>query len=194
MIPLKIASITSFLGFTSKKEQPGTPSFSPETAGEKVVLMEWLSEARPETRGLSKRLTRTFTIIGVVLGLLLIIMQEYFLILVVASMIFISNAISKAPAEKVRIQVSTHGVSYGDTFYYWNELKRFFFYEGGKMAVVAVDTRESLPGRLFLSYAPESKEKIKEILSQHLQYLEKEPATFFDKAYTSVIDKLAKED
>lgn len=203
---MKLSKVTDFIGLTHTKElqsqaeqQQKIPT--PQELTEKQILMEWDSLARPEHRQVNKKFMRTLIIIAVVLGLLLIIMQEFFLIIMIASLIFVSNILSKVSVSKVRVELSTHGLSYDGRLYYWYELKHFFFMgesgigTGGSadagVGTLAVDIRERLPARLFISYNPGDKQKIKDILVKHVEFLEKEPKTFLDKTYESVIDKFS---
>ena len=80
-----------------------------------------------------------------------------------------------------------------DTMYYWNKLRRFFFLQRENTEVLAIDTTIGFPGRIYLSFNPEDKEKIKEILEKYTHYLESEPRTFFDDAYDTVVSKISLE-
>jgi hypothetical protein len=119
-------------------------------------------------------------------------MQEFLLIVVIASAGFLYYMLSKSPAKEVKHEVSNHGLMYaGENFYYWYELKQFFFKSDVGGTILCVDTVEKLPGRIFLNINPVDKDKLKEIFSKRLVFLEEEPKNFVDKMYGSAISKFA---
>ncbi|MBU1133276.1 hypothetical protein KKG08_03340 [Patescibacteria group bacterium] len=164
--------------------------FELEKLGEKKVFLAWEALGRAEKSGeMGIKFTRTFTIIGVFVGLVLMIMQEFFLILAVGSVIFVVQALTKATPEIVKYEFSNHGLLINETLYYWDQLKRYFFIlrDGGE--AIAIDTTLGFPGRLFISFIPKDKEEIKRILDQRLFFLKEEPKTFLDTAYEKILDK-----
>jgi hypothetical protein len=191
---MNLPQISDFLGITNSraKQQQQVPAQpAPEALGEKQILLEWEALSRSEVKETSRKFTRTFTVIGVIVALLLILMQEFFLILIVISVLFVTHALSNTPAEKIKYQVSNHGVQVVEHLYYWSELKQFFFITKEDVQVLAIDTRLGLPGRLFLTIYPQDKDNLKEIFSNHLVYLEKEPKTFFDTAYDTILQRFS---
>ena len=190
---MKLVQVTDLFGITnSRANQPTQPEIqnvNPETLGEKKVYLEWQTTARVQRKGANQKLMRTFTIIGAVVALLLVLMHEFTLILVIASVIFISQILSKTPPEVIKHEVSSHGVSYAGQLYRWAELKQFFFTKNNELDILAVDTKDPIPGRLFLSIHAKDKDHLKEVISKYLPYLEHEPRTVFDKAFDSVMSK-----
>jgi hypothetical protein len=85
--------------------------------------------------------------------------------------------------------VSTHGINVDGTFYYWDEMERFFFTGHYGAKNLAIDLKEGLPSRLIIAYNPADREKIRDILNEHLPYLEEEPLNFVDRAYKNVVDR-----
>lgn len=191
---MNFIDVTNYLGITNTKAQepvtPLKPTFNLEHEGEKKVLVEWESVAKIHRPGFNEKSMRTIVVIAIVIGLLLIIMQEYALILAIGSIVFIGYALSKAPVESVKYEITNHGVKYAAQFYYWNELTQFYFVTSRGENLMAVDTKERLPGRLFLSINPTLKDKIKSVFETYLPYLEKEPETFMDRTYKSVVAKI----
>ncbi|HLB51396.1 hypothetical protein A3F07_04030 [candidate division WWE3 bacterium RIFCSPHIGHO2_12_FULL_38_15] len=193
---MNLRDLATYVGVTPPKKdeapvQPSTPvqATTPEMLGEKKVLYEWESSSKLEKRSWDPKMVRTGVVIGVVVGLLLFLMQEFFLILVVASVIFISYILSNSPMENVRHEISTHGVKSADQQFYWYELKQFFFTNTTDPQLLAMDTKDRLPGRLFFAFRPDEKEKLKELVSLYLPYLSEEPTTVINKAYYSLLDK-----
>lgn len=189
-----LKSVTNFLGFTTDKSptsytsQPDEP-MDIQKLGEKKVLHMWEAMSRGEKKGFSQKFVRTMIVIGVVVSLLLIIMQEYFLILALGGIIFISYALSKTPPEKVTYEISSHGIGHSGEFYYWTQLRSFFFTHCDGVEMMAVDTKETMPGRLFLTLGSQDKERLKESVSGYLPYFSEAPRNIMDKAYESITQK-----
>ena len=160
--------------------------------GPKEVYMTWESlTSVQDKRGIDKSHIRAFTIIGIFVGLLLLIMQEFFIILIIGSLIFFTQAILRMNPENVKYEISSHGISIGDTMYYWNQLVRFFFIQRENTEAVAVDTTLGFPGRIFMPFQGVDKGKLKEILEKHIHFLESEPKTFLDNAYDRVVKRFS---
>lgn len=194
---MQIKDITSFIGLTRKKETPvptdtiSVPQIDPKSYGEKLVEHTWTAPNRI-VKEMSPKSAKTLIVIAVSVSLLFALMQEFLLIVVIASAGFLYYMLSKSPATEVKHEVSNHGVWYaGEQFYYWHELKQFFFKSDGGGTVLCVDTIEKLPGRLFLNIDPADKDKLKEIFSKRLVFLEEEPKGFVDKMYGSAISKFS---
>jgi hypothetical protein len=187
---MKLPTFSQILGITPSTPEKEQPTFDPKQLGEKKILLTWQAPSRPHLEGRSQKFNRTFLIIGIVIGLLLIAMQEYVLILLVASIIFISNVLSKSVPENVKIELSTHGLAYDSQMYYWHQLKQFFFTESNGSSILNIDTFEVFPGRLFVLFNAEDRDKIREIMEEHITFLENEPKNIFDKTFESVVGKL----
>ncbi|OGC51011.1 hypothetical protein A3A69_01130 [candidate division WWE3 bacterium RIFCSPLOWO2_01_FULL_37_15] len=193
---MNLRNLASYIGITPAKKdeapvQPAAPvqGSTPESLGEKKALYAWESSSKLEKRSWDPKMVRTGVVIGVVVGLLLFLMQEFFLILVVASVIFISYILSNSPMENVKHEVSTHGIKTGEQYFYWYELKQFFFTNTTDPELLAIDTKDRLPGRLFFGFRPDEREKLKELVSLYLPYLPEEPTTVINKAYYNLLDK-----
>lgn len=188
---IKFPEFSSIFVKPSEKEIVNKISdFELEKLGEKKVFLSWEVLGRAEKSGeMGIKFTRTFTIIGVFVGLVLVVMQEFFLILAVGSVIFVVQALTKATPELVKYELSNHGLLVDETLYYWDQLKRYFFILRDGSEAMAIDTTLGFPGRLFLSFNLKDKEEIKRILDQRLFFLKEEPKTFLDTTYEKILDK-----
>jgi len=189
---MKFTDVTNYIGFTNIKppDPPVEEEFHPEDQTPKETYLRWEDFSRPHKKPLNHRFARTFVVVGIVLALFLAIMGEFFLILLIASIIFISYALSVTPPDKIKYELSNYGVEVADKLYRWKELRQFFITTRTEREMFAIDTRDRLPGRLFINFDPKNKELILEILSKHLQHIKEEPMNVADKAYYSVMDKL----
>lgn len=194
---MQIKDVTSFIGLTRKKDaftpvdSSSAAQIDPKSYGEKIVEYTWTAPNRI-VKEIPLKSAKTLIVIAVSVSLLFALMQEFLLIVVIASAGFLYYMLSKSPATEVKHEVSNHGVRYaGEQFYYWHELKQFFFKTDGGEVILCVDTVERLPGRLFLNIAATDKENLKEIFAKRLVFLEEEPKGFVDKMYGSAISKFA---
>jgi len=168
-----------------------TPVIDTTKLGPKQIYLTWEATGRPMHRFGNPKTLKTFAIIGVVIALFFVILQEYFLILVIVSLIFVSQVLSKTPPETAKFELSSYGLIADERLYYWQELRRFFFYEQDGFSGVAVDLVSGIPSRLFLSIHEADREKIKTIMSEHVQFLEAAPQTSLDRTYKSITEKVS---
>lgn len=192
---MKITDLTDLLGVTDTKKkqelEPEHGKLDRDNLGPQKVLLEWYGVPKPATATLNPRYKKTFLIIGGVLVFLLVLMKEFFLILVVASLYFVSHMMSKHPLEKLKYTISTYGLSINDKLYYWDEIERFFFskHYSENEEHLAIDLKSGLPSRLIVGFDKKDRQKIVDSMNTYVAYLEEEPLTFLDKAYKSVVDK-----
>ena len=190
---MKITEITDFLGLTDVKKgqglEPEKGKLDRDDLGPRKVLFAWEGVPRVTKTSLDPRYKKTIMIIGGVIMFLLFLMKEFLLILVVASMFFISRVMSSNPVGKFKYEASTHGIAVNGNMYYWDEMLRFFFSGHFGDEHLSVDLTEGMPPRLIIGFKKEDKKKIIETLNKYIPYLEEEPLTFVDKAYKQVIDK-----
>ena len=188
---MKLSQVTNFLGFTTPKPIVPEVPVQPVAEGEKVVFYSWEALARPHKELLNPKMLKTLIVIAVVVSLILALMQEFVLIIAIASMVFISYALSKTAPELVKHELTNYGVSFAGQNYFWQDLKNFYFAKtgDGSSEILAISSKEVIPGRLFFAFSPVDKEKIQQICAKHLLFLEKEPVSVLDKAYSSVVNK-----
>jgi hypothetical protein len=193
---MNLSNLGNMVGIKShdNSQPPKELENSREQLGEKKVFFNWEATSHPETRGMSKRLIRALTIIGIFVGLLLLAMQEFFVILVIGSVIFVTHALMKMPPENMKYELNSYGININSKLYYWDELRRYFFIERGEVEIAAVDTTTGIPGRLFVYFDPKDRDTIKEVFNKYLHFLEQEPKTFFDEAYDKIVKRFGVED
>lgn len=195
---MRLPSISKFLDISNSKDivgEPKIPEFDENKLGLKEVFLSWDHlTSMQDKRGIDRRYIRSLTIIGIFVGILLLIMQEFFVILIIGSFIFFTRVALKTNPENVRYEISNHGLLIGENMYYWNKLIRFFFMKRGDSEVIAIDTTIGFPGRLFIPFNYKDREVIKETLLKYLYFLEEEPKTFFDNAYDRVVRRFTLEE
>lgn len=193
---IKLIDITDMVGLTDtgakEPTAPTKPSFDPDKEGDRKVLHAWETVTREHRpiKGASK-VNRSLVIIGAVVALLLVSMQEFMLVAVVASMLFMRYVLSATPPRSVSHTLTNHGLVYSGQFYGWNELSKFFIRSEGENDVLCVDTVERLPGRLYLHLNSGDAKKVKEIVGRYLTFLKEEPKIFADRMYDTAVGKIS---
>lgn len=204
---VEFKDVTDFLGFTnSRKKNPSPPVgavFGNKEAlqdegkrdefivKKKEVLHEWDTVSRAKMSPMaSVKQNRALIVIGVVVALFFILIQEFLLITVVAALIFLKYVLSTSEGDQVHHKILNVGVEYNGELYTWPELKLFFFFKDEEGLKLCVDTVERFPSRLFFLIPEQDKEKIKEIMETYLPYLKDKPEDFTDKFYNYVSKKI----
>lgn len=187
--------------FKGQKTAAASENYVPSTEEEKKQLMfnklgpqetfhKWTAEAKISRSQYNTRFLRMFAIIGVVIGILLALMQDFVLIIVIASVIFFYYTLhNKYTPGVVEYEISNYGFKYGTQMYYWIELRHFFFSQRANQELLIIDTNENFAGRLVVIFKPEDKQKILGYLKERILYLEKEPKNSIDKFVDSVTGK-----
>ncbi len=190
---MKVTDVTDFVGIThTRKDMPveaEKSSFDRENLGPKKTLMSWVAVPNIGANNLDPRYKRAVYAAGFITILILVMMQEFWLIFVIASLVFIVQVMGKMKNKEEKYEITTHGLHIETDFYYWDELIDFFFTKKFGNDLLAVDMKKGLTTRLFLGYQAEDRNKLIEILNKHIRYLEKEPDNFVDATYSKVLDK-----
>lgn len=192
---MKLIDVTNLLGITSldrdKPQDIQTPRVLKAPQETPKTLYTWTAVSRPEKKGLDQKKLRTLIIIGIMVSLLLVAMQQFFMILAVLSLIFVVYMLGQVPPEEMTYEINTQGVKYGNLMYYWEELKYFFPITENNHEVLAIDLVNGIPGRLFFTVTKENKKKVTDLLKDYVNYLDEAPKSFIDKAYDSMTEKIA---
>ncbi len=186
---MKPRQITDFLGFTKPRPVEAPVVVAPVPAGPKTLQFAWESLARPHKQFMTQKMAKTLIVIGVAVCLILALMQEFGLIIAMASIFFIYYALTKVPPVSVKHEIYNQGINYAGQYYEWQDLTDFYFTNTDGNDTLVVSTKSTVPGKLFLTVNAGDKEKIKEILMQYLTFLEVAPSNFVDKTYKTVVDK-----
>ena len=144
------------------------------------ILLTWRSPSR-----LFKRLSRErFATIGAIVflvGIILVFLQEWFLIAVIVALAFFSYILSQVKPEEVEHQITNRGIVTGGKTYVWEQLLRFWFEGENNQTVLLVDGLERMPFRLLLLLGDQKKETVQKILASYLPE-EKPEKTWIDRA------------
>lgn len=193
---MKLSDITDYFGFTNARAEAPVEAALPyrdiDDLGERKSLYKWETTNIPSNETFTMpKFNRSFVVIGLFVILLFLLMKEFLLIAALGAIFFLWSVLSKVSAQNVTHELTSHGVDYAGQFFKWTELSEYYFSSKNGSEMLCINTSVNLPKRLFLVLGNADKNKINEILGKYLDLLKKEPNTVFDKAYTSVLDKIS---
>jgi hypothetical protein len=163
--------------------------------GPKQALLEWVSAGKLQTINFNQKFIRLGGIIALVVAILFALMQDFAILLMIASVIAFYYILTKKYAgADIFCQLNNYGLVYGGKTYHWGSLRRFFFITRGSEELLIVDLVDAFFPRLLITFPADKKGEIERILKEHIMLLEKEPKSTFDKSVDSLMSKLNFED
>lgn len=160
-----------------KKQKVEIANF--EDINEERELFAWEAPERS-----FQRRNRDFWITAIAMfvlfSVILIFIQEFYLIIALLSILFLIYAYSTVPPERIKNKITNRGVYFGEFRYEWDYLVRFWFGKSLSSETLQLETRLKFPRQVSLVINPEDKEKLKKILVKRLPMVESSP-TFIDK-------------
>jgi len=144
------------------------------------TLLEW----KAASRLFKKREREYFTTIGSIvflLAIILLFLQEWFLIVVMVALMFVAYILSTVQPEEVEHKITNRGIFTGGDSYAWAALGRFWFTEKWGQKILHLETLLAFPRRLTLLLGRIDQEQIKKILSDYLLF-EEPKKTWIDNA------------
>jgi len=159
------------------------------TAHEKrrEVRISWSSPSRL----FKKRDKEYFTNIGAIVFLLVVILvfaREFLLVAAVVSIVFLIYVLSTVPPEEVSHTITNLGIESAGHFYRWEELAEFWFEEQwGQVMLVIVPHAGT---RIIILLGTAHKEKIRELIVEHIPFREHPEKSWVDNAATWLSKKV----
>jgi hypothetical protein len=150
-----------------------------EEINEEKSLFEWNA---PE-RAFQKR-DRDFWItaiaILVLVSVILFFIKEMFLIIALGSVLFLYYVLSTVPPESCRYKITNRGLYFGEVFYPWNLVSRFWFKTSLSSQLIEFETNLRFPRQISLVINSGDQDTLKKIILKRLPMIESSP-TFVDK-------------
>jgi hypothetical protein len=149
---------------------------------EEKTLIEWTAAERA-----FKKRDKDFWITAVasliLFSVVLVFIQEFFLIVALVSVLFLYYVLSTVPPQEVKYKITNRGVHFGDSKYSWDILLRFWFRKSLNVELLEFETNLRVPRQISLVINENDKEEIKKIVVKKLPLVE---------SSTNFVDKLAK--
>ncbi|MCL4384083.1 hypothetical protein M1116_01370 [Patescibacteria group bacterium] len=163
-----------------------------EDLREEKIWVEWEAPER-SFKQMNKDFWITSIAILVLVSVILIFVKEFFLIMALASALFLAYVLTTVPPGKVKNKITNRGVYFSDVFYPWTDLARFWFGKSVDNIVVNFETQLRFPREVTLIIDGLDQNKLKEVLLRQLPLVETSPK-FVDKATVWLGKKLPLED
>jgi hypothetical protein len=145
------------------------------------TLLTWIAPNRPYKKR-QKAYFINLLLIVLTLEVILFLFSQLLLMLVVASLAFVSFAFATTPPEDIHYRISSEGIAIEDHFYLWQELYDFYFKERTDIVTLHVRTKAYLPGELIMLLGDIPKDKMRDTLILFLPYREVVRSTFTERA------------
>lgn len=158
-----------------------------EVEKRREVLLTWSSPSRL----FKKRDKEYFTNVGAIIFLLIVILifaREFLLIAAVVSIVFLIYVLSTVPPENVDHTITNLGIESAGHFYHWEELATFWYEEqwGQHMLVI----KPVAGSQVILLLGNQGKEKVRELIAEHIPFREEPEKTWVDNAATWLSNKV----
>lgn len=141
-------------------------------------IFSWTVEIEPFK--IPKKILRSSFVFIFLFSIFLVLAQEWNFLLLILGLVFVVNILTKTKERNVlKYKIYTNGIDYCGEFYAWDELSLYFFYEG-KSNEIVINSLDSLPGRIYVIFKEEDREKIDNLLNQYLTKSLVHPKDFFE--------------
>lgn len=131
-----------------------------------------------------KRYKSAILIIGTLLMIYLILNRDVVLVVLILSLVFLYGILTSTNKNTYTYKIYNNGIDYFGTFYTWDKFRFYFFFTDQN--IIGIDTVDLAPGRLYIYFNPEDKEKIDNILSVKLDKALVVPKNYLD----IILDKI----
>lgn len=143
---------------------------------EEKVLFEWVAPERAFQRR-EKDFWITSVAILVLVGVIFVFIKEFFLIVALGSLLFMFYVLSTVPPEDVKYMITNRGVYFGETYYYWNVIEKFWFKKILSTEMIHFGTNLKFPRAVSLVINPSDMDKLKEISLKYVPLINNPPST-----------------
>ena len=145
------------------------------------TILSWRAPGRPFKKR-KKEFYLTGALIALLLSVIAFLFSQYFLILVVWSLVFVGFTLSLIPPRDFHYKISTEGITIEDHFYLWQELYDFYFRKISGVDTLHIRTQAYFPGEVIITLGDLNRDHIKRALLPFLPYREYVRPTFSEKA------------
>lgn len=159
-----------------------------EDVSEERVLWEWTAAERAFQKK-DRDYWITAIAILVLVSVILIFIKEFYLIIALASLLFMYYVLSAVPPGEIKYKITNRGVYMGETVYYWNVLEKFWFSNSLSSEMINFGTVLRFPRAITMVIKAEDKEKLKELIKKRIPLIENSP-NFVDKLTKWFADRL----
>lgn len=150
-----------------------------EEINEEKPLFEWDASERAFQKR-DRDFWITAVAILVLVSVILFFIKEMFLIIALGSALFLYYVLSTVPPGNSHYKITNRGIYFGEVFYPWNWVSRFWFKASLSSQLLEFETNLRFPRQISLVIKPEHQEALKKIILKRLPMIASSP-TFIDK-------------
>jgi hypothetical protein len=156
--------------------------------GKVETLMTWTAPSRIFQRR-SREFWTTVGSIAFLAAIIFAFMQQWLVILLIASFIFVTYVFSIVEPEELENKLTNRGVYYAGQIYPWEELDQYWIEEKSGQKVLNLQTHAKFLSRLQLLLDESRVKEIEAIIAEYLPEETPEPS-FMDKASDWLSEKI----
>lgn len=183
----KFKNITDLLKFSSPYDQD-IKRIDPETGEEIIInkspnkepveeLFSWDIKVAPYR--VPKKILRSIFVFVFLFAVFLILSRDWVFLILILSFAFLFNLIINSPEKNLKYKLFSNGIDYDGMFITWDECTFYFFYDGIQN-MISINTKDAIPGRVYVYFDEEDKDKIDKILNKYISKLMNHPKDFFE--------------
>lgn len=159
-----------------------------EDVNDEKTLFEWNGPERPyKNRDKDFWITAVSTL--VLFSIILFFIQEFFLILALVSILFLSYVLATVPPATIKNKITNRGIYFGELKYFWDDLENFCFKTSLNNEEIVFGTYLRFPRQVSIVIDPKDKDELKSIVVKKIPYVENPPG-FIDKLSKWFSDRL----
>lgn len=145
------------------------------------ILLSWKAPIRPYKKK-NKTVLRFFLAVAFLLSVIVVFFGDLVLLIPIWALLFLFYVFTITPPPEIENKITVFGVETAGITLRWESLSHFYFYQRFGFEVLTI---VSVPPYFYHAYLvlpnKEIKEKVLNLLSQHLIYQEKPQKSFTDK-------------
>lgn len=143
------------------------------------TLLAWKGPSYPFKKR-DRIFYQTVAALTILLIVIVFFLHEFLLIGVILSVAFVVYAISSVPPVDVEHKITPLGFENAGRLFHWAELYSFWFEDKWGYKSLIIQTRLNFPSQVRAVVNDVTEEKVKEIISKYLLFMEKPPRSWVD--------------
>jgi hypothetical protein len=151
------------------------------------VLLTWKAKSRPY-KPAETQTRSVLTVLGVLIGLILIFAGEWMLLLVIIAGAFYYYATSRVPPEEMEFVITNKGIKAFGRLYMWWELARWWWDKKWETKLLALELKTGLMGVIYIPVDGVKAAEVEKTMMKYLLFNEPQ-ATWLDHASKWMQDK-----
>ena len=120
-------------------------------------------------------------VVLVLVSLVALLLRDLLLLGVVFALSFVAYILFTTPPQTLVHRISPRGLFFGEDFYSWEELARFWFKDFDGDAALVVETRKRFPPQLIMLLGSVDRRRLQSLLEENLEFIESPGKDWLEK-------------